>query len=48
MRSTKDFLRFFRGFLTIPAAISLSGLLVAGIVFKIEKTLSSWGWWAAD
>lgn len=46
MRSPKEFLRYFRGFLTIPAAISLSGLLVAGIVFKAEKTVLSWGWLA--
>ncbi|WP_171230862.1 DUF2254 domain-containing protein [Ruegeria sp. HKCCA6707] len=41
-------MRYFRGFLTIPAAISLSGLLVAGIVFKTEQALMSWGWSTSD
>ncbi|NOD65888.1 DUF2254 domain-containing protein [Ruegeria sp. HKCCD6109] len=41
-------MRYFRGFLTIPAAISLSGLLVAGIVFKTEQALVGWGWSASD
>ncbi|WP_171102388.1 DUF2254 domain-containing protein [Ruegeria sp. HKCCD7255] len=41
-------MRYFRGFLTIPAAISLSGLFVAGIVFKTEQALMSWGWSTSD
>ncbi|WP_171128501.1 MULTISPECIES: DUF2254 domain-containing protein [unclassified Ruegeria] len=48
MQTPKKIMRYFRGFLTIPAAISLSGLLVAGIVFKTEQALMSWGWSTSD
>ena len=48
MQTPRELVRYFRGFLTIPAAISLSGLLVAGIVFKTEQALASWGWSASD
>ncbi len=48
MQTPRELVRYFRGFLTIPAAISLSGLLVAGIVFKTEQALVSWGWSTSD
>ncbi len=48
MQTPRELVRYFRGFLTIPAAISLSGLLVAGIVFKTEQALVGWGWSASD
>lgn len=44
MRTPRDVLRFFRGFLTIPAAISLSGLVAAGVVFLAERQLANWQW----
>ncbi|NOD99615.1 DUF2254 domain-containing protein [Ruegeria sp. HKCCD6228] len=48
MQTPRELVRYFRGFLTIPAAISLSGLVVAGIVFKTEQALVKWGWSASD
>ncbi|NOE20256.1 DUF2254 domain-containing protein [Ruegeria atlantica] len=48
MQTPRELVRYFRGFLTIPAAISLSGLVVAGIVFKTEQALVTWGWSASD
>ncbi len=42
MQTPRKLLRYFRGFLTIPAAISLSGLVVAGIVFFAEYLLAQW------
>lgn len=44
MRTPREILRYCRGFLTIPAAISLSGLVVAGMVFYIEQTFVRWDW----
>ncbi len=48
MQTPRELVRYFRGFLTIPAAISLSGLLVAGIVFRTEQALIGWGWSTSD
>lgn len=44
MRKFRELLRSFRGFLTIPAAISLSGLVVAGLIAIVEHTLVAAGW----
>lgn len=44
MRTPREILRYFRGFLTIPAAISLSGLVAAGVVFFAETLLVRWQW----
>lgn len=44
MRTPREILRYFRGFLTIPAAISLSGLVAATVVFLAEQLLGKWGW----
>ncbi len=44
MRTSGEILKYFRGFLTIPAVISLSGLAVAWVVFLLEQALVRWGW----
>ena len=44
VRTPRDILRYFRGFLTIPAAISLSGLLAAGVTIYAEQALVTRGW----
>ncbi|MBO9433724.1 DUF2254 domain-containing protein [Ruegeria sp. R13_0] len=44
MRTSGEIVKYFRGFLTIPAVISLSGLAVAWVVFLLEQALVRWGW----
>ncbi len=44
MRTPRELLRSFRGFLTIPAAISLSGLVAVALVFAVERHLVKWQW----
>lgn len=43
LRTPGELLRYFRGFLTIPAAISLSGLVVAWLVYWAEQVVVNGG-----